>query len=200
MTTTRLESFSDGVFAIAITLLVLLIRIPSAGEGSLAHALGRLWPSYAAYVVSFFTIGIIWVNHHAQFERIARVDRRLLFLNLFLLMWVSLLPFPTALVADFLRAGTDEGVATAVYAGALLAMSLSFYSLWRHARTGRLLAHELPETTVRSLTRRNMVGHVGYAAALAIAFVSPLASLAICAGVAFFYAHPGRRPATVEGG
>ena len=104
MSTARLESFSDGVFAIAITLLVLLIRIPAPGDGSLIHSLGRLWPSYASYAVSFFPIGIICVNHHAQFARIERVDRTLLFLNLTLLMWVSLLPFPTALVANSLRA------------------------------------------------------------------------------------------------
>ena len=194
MSKARLESFSDAVFAIAITLLVLLIRIPTPGDGPLLRSLGRLWPAYAAFVVSFFTVGIIWVNHHAQFARIARVDRTLLFLNLLLLMWVSLLPFPTALVADFLRTGHGRHLATAVYAGVLLAMSLSFSLLWRYARHAHLLHEALSDDSVRHLTRRNMLGQCAYSIALAIAFLSPAGSLVICGAVALYYVHPGRGP------
>ena len=102
MSKSRLEAFSDGVFAIAVTLLVLQIEIPGAG-GDLAHEVGQLWPSFASYVVSFFTIGIIWVNHHTIIRRIAQVDRTLLFLNLNLLLWVAFIPWPTALLAHLQR-------------------------------------------------------------------------------------------------
>ena len=107
MRTDRTETFSDGVFAIAITLLVLEIRTPVHSE-DLWHDLGQLWPSYVGFVVSFFTIGVIWVNHHSQFERFVRADRTLLFLNLLLLFWVAFIPFPTALVAEYLRDGSTS--------------------------------------------------------------------------------------------
>ncbi|TML58662.1 MAG: DUF1211 domain-containing protein, partial [Actinobacteria bacterium] len=104
METTRLETFSDGVFAIAITLLVLLFDVPDVSRGqSLAHALAHQWPSYASYAVSFVTIGIIWVNHHTLFRHIVRVDRVFLFINIGFLMTVAFLPYPTAVVARFIR-------------------------------------------------------------------------------------------------
>ena len=196
MSTDRLEAFSDGVFAIAITLLVLLIRIPTPQQGRLIHSLAELWPSYAAYVVSFFTIGIIWVNHHAQFRQIERADRTLLFLNLLLLMWVSLLPFPTALVADFLRAGGDRVTATAVYSAVMEVMSLSFFLLWRHATRAGLLTAKLSSAAVWRLTRRNMVGQFAYLVAFAAAFLSAPLSLLICGAAALYYIYPGRQAAS----
>src|SRR4051795_10160430 len=99
----RLEAFSDGVMAIAITLLILDVKVPLAEEGRLAHDLAHQWPSYAAYVVTFLVIGIIWVNHHVLFERAAAVTRPIFYLNIFLLMGVAFLPFPTALLAEYLR-------------------------------------------------------------------------------------------------
>src|SRR3954449_5825661 len=106
MPTSRLEAFSDGVFAIAITLLVLDIKGPDLAEGhTLAHAVLDLWPSFAAYVTSFAVIGIIWVNHHAIFGHVGLADRRLLALNLLLLLFVALLPWPTSLIAEYLTAG-----------------------------------------------------------------------------------------------
>lgn len=174
---------------------MLLIRIPTPQQGRLIHSLAELWPSYAAYVVSFFTIGIIWVNHHAQFRQIERADRTLLFLNLLLLMWVSLLPFPTALVADFLRAGGDRVTATAVYSAVMEVMSLSFFLVWRHATRAGLLAEKLSGGAVRRLTRRNMVGQCAYLVAFAAAFVSAPLSLLICGAAALYYIHPGREPA-----
>lgn len=101
----RVEAFSDGVFAIAITLLVLEIKVPDDAGDRLWSALGAMWPSYAAYVVTFLVIGVMWVNHHTVFQCIARVDRKLLFLNLILLMGVAALPWPTAVVAEYLREG-----------------------------------------------------------------------------------------------
>src|ERR687886_2911700 len=117
MTTGRLEAFSDGVFAVAITLLVLDIQPPSDArtQSGLWRALGDLWPHYAAYAVSFLIIGIVWVNHHAVLALIARVDRGLAFLNLLLLMAVALIPFATALLAEYLSHGAPEHVAAAAY-------------------------------------------------------------------------------------
>src|SRR6266566_22821 len=110
MATGRLEAFSDGVFAIAITLLVLDLAVPARNRsepGGLAAALGHQWPSYFAYLVSFLIIGIIWVNHHTVFDTVRLVDRPVLFANLALLLVVSALPFPTRLLAEYLTAGPD---------------------------------------------------------------------------------------------
>jgi uncharacterized membrane protein len=117
MTRARVEAFSDGVFAIAITLLVLDIPVPQVARGQLGDALLDNWPDYAAYVVSFAIIGLIWINHHAVFGYVERVDRGLLFLNLNLLLWTALIPWPTRLLAEFMQAGgSDERTAALVYA------------------------------------------------------------------------------------
>jgi uncharacterized membrane protein len=111
----RLEAFSDGVFAVAITLLVIDLAIPEPGHVALGRQLARHWPSFAAYGVSFLTIGIIWVNHHALFRNIAAVDRVMLFLNLLLLFFVVTIPFATATVAAYLRStGADASLAAAI--------------------------------------------------------------------------------------
>ncbi len=123
--TNRIEAFSDGVFAIAITLLVLELRVPDAPAGHLAEALLHQWPAYASYVVSFLIIGIIWVNHHAMFQHIVKADRTLVFLNLLLLLCVSFIPFPTALLADFFHAGADQYVAAVVYSTTMTAMGVA---------------------------------------------------------------------------
>ena len=194
MSTSRIEAFSDGVFAIAITLLVLEIK-PPVHSTDLWHDLGRLWPSYVGFFVSFFTIGVIWVNHHRQFELFVRSDRTLMFLNLLLLFWVAFIPFPTSVVAESFREGTQTDVASAVYAGTFLAMGLSFFSMWVYAGRAGLIGEVLPGQ-LRRLTRRNMLGEVGYAIAVALAFVSPPASLALCGVIALYYVHPGRSEST----
>ena len=122
--------------------------------GRLGHALLVYWPHYATYVVSFLTIGIIWMNHHAQFDRIDHADRTLMVLNLILLMFVTLIPFPTSLLATYLHAGTDEHVAAAVYAGTLLAMSIAFFSTYLWAAHRRLFAAWVGEQHVGYLVRR----------------------------------------------
>ena len=116
MDTNRLEAFSDGVFAIAITLLVLEIKVPPPGT-AFGMELFRLWPSYLAYVVSFLVIGAIWINHHAMFRHIVRVDDTLLLLNVLHLMLIAFLPFPTAVIAQAFHRGTDEPAAAAFYGG-----------------------------------------------------------------------------------
>ena len=127
MSKARLEAFSDGVFAVAITLLVIEIAVPGE-HGDLAHQVGQLWPSFAGYLVSFATIGIIWVNHHTMVTRFERLDRTVLFLNLNLLLWVVLIPWSTALIAEHLRdTGSDEHFAAAVYAANFFIMGISSY-------------------------------------------------------------------------
>ncbi len=192
MSTNRLEAFSDGVIAIAITLLTLDLKVPDPGTtGSLGHALVEQWPNYAAYVVSFATIGIIWINHHAMVQRLREVDHTFLVLNLFLLLTIGVLPFTTSLVAAYLRE-PGEHLAAAVYAGSLLAMGFAFLLAndWILRRRPELLREGLGEPERAELFRRNFVGLVPYMAAVALAPLSGYASLALCGLVAGYYALP----------
>jgi uncharacterized membrane protein len=175
MSKARLEAFSDGVFAIAITLLVLEIKVPPrGGTEALAHGLLELWPSYVGFAVSFITIGIIWVNHHAVLSAIQSVDRALLFRNLLLLLTVSFIPFPTAVMAEYLRAGSGQEVAVAFYAGSFFVMGLAFRRLW-------------PEGARDWASR---VGPALYLTATVVAFANAYVSLGICAALALYYALP----------
>ena len=197
MPTSRLEAFSDGVIAIAITLLVLEIHVPDVeGDGTLGHALAHQWPSYAAYVVSFVTIGIIWINHHAMVSRVRKINHTLLILNLFLLMSIAILPFTTDLVAEYLRESDGQHLAAAIYSGSLLLMGLAFYAMQRYTLDGEggdLLGVELSEGDRRAIKQRNALGLVHYAVATAVAPLSAYLTLAICAAVAAFYASPVTR-------
>jgi uncharacterized membrane protein len=188
MPTARLEAFSDGVLAIAITLLVLDVRPPHSRAGELARDLAGQWPSYAAYLVSFAIIGIIWVNHHTMFERIARIDRALLFLNLALLLTVALLPFPTALLADYIRRGSNAHVAAAVYSANMTALGLCFLAMWeRLVRKPELLADGFPVALARRARRRTIFGPIVYGASIAVAFISPVACLVVYAAMALYF-------------
>jgi len=195
MSTARLEAFSDGVIAVAITLLVLDLMIPSPGSRPyhpLAYHLAHNWPDYAAYVVSFVTIGIIWINHHAAISRLARADHAILLVNLLLLMSIGVLPFATSLMARYLTRPEGEHLAAGIYAGAFLVMASIFSVLnWLIlARRPHLMAEQwLPERRALIL-RRNVVGSVPYVVAVALAPVSAYACLAICGAVAAFYAMP----------
>jgi uncharacterized membrane protein len=132
MSVGRMEAFSDGVLAIVITLLILDVKVPQNAEGHLGRALAQQWPQYTAYLVSFFVIGIIWLNHHATVQLLARTDHRLQVLNLLLLLPVSVLPWPTAVLAEYLRDGTtgDQRVAVLLYGLANCAMALAFNVFW----------------------------------------------------------------------
>jgi uncharacterized membrane protein len=191
VTTDRLEAFSDGVFAIAITLLVLNIRVPTAGVGSggLWSALRGEWPTFAAYLTSFLIIGIMWVNHHSMFRHIVRVDRPLLFLNLLLLLWTALLPFPTSLVARYVNSGgANAHVAAAVYSTNLLLAAVAFSAIWAYAvRGGRLISAPMPPAEERQAIVRFGVGTLAYAFTIGLAFVSAPATLAVQFAIALYY-------------
>jgi uncharacterized membrane protein len=184
----RLEAFSDGVFAVAITLLALDLAVAGPGHGSLAHQLADHWPSFVAYVVSFFVIGITWVNHHALVDTFVKVDRYLLFLNLLLLMFVVAIPFATSTMATYLRdGGNDAHIAAALYGSILEGMGLSFAAIfvWSVRRDRRVVP--LPAGAVRTAVLRFGFGTIAYLVAIAVAFVSAPASLALIAAVAVYY-------------
>ncbi len=186
MDKTRLEAFSDGVFAIAITLLVLDLHVPEVGDGSLAHALWRQWPADVSYAVSFVTIGIIWVNHHNVFRHLERCDRRLLFLNVFLLLTVAVIPYPTALISHYAR--TPNATAAAVsYGVVMVAMALCFNAIWHYSIRAGLLAQGSDPREVSGITRSFVPGPFLYLTGTLVAFASSDASLIVYAALAIFY-------------
>jgi uncharacterized membrane protein len=199
MKSNRLEAFSDGVFAVAITLLVLEIHVP-AGE-HLWHDLKEEWPSFASFFVSFWVIGIIWVNHHGVFDHLKRVDRGVLYLNLLVLLTVVFIPFSTALIAEHLKSGADEEVAALVYSGAFLALAIAFGLLWTYiTRHRESLGVELTDEQVRRTTLVFLIGNPFYAVAVVCAFISPAAVLVINALLAFYYLVVGIRSPDLDRG
>jgi uncharacterized membrane protein len=185
----RLEAFSDGVFAIAITLLVLTIAQPT-NYRHLGEQLASRWPSFAAYVVSFAVIGIMWLNHHSIFGHFARIDRGLVFLNLLLLMTVVFIPYPTAIFGEALKRGQGEDVAAIVYSFAMWANAVSWAAFWLYASgKRRLLDDTFPESQRSTATMLFTVpGVVLYTIAIVIAFVNAYACLAFHGLLALYYA------------
>ena len=183
--TARLETFSDGVFAIAATLLVLEF---SVGSGrNLGHQLVHLWPAYLAYVTSFVTIGIIWMNHHHTVSLIGRVDRPMLFINNLLLLVVAFLPFPTKLVGDYLNED-GEKAATLAYAATFVVMAAMHQVWWQYARRNRrLIGDGVSDAALRAVDRAYAPGVAMYGAVLVLAFFSPLASVFLTFAIAAFY-------------
>ena len=189
----RTEAFSDGVFAVAITLLILDLHVPAAAEGAnLGGALWSEWPSFFAFVTSFLTILIIWINHHRLFNLIRRVDRTFLVLNGLLLLTVTLVPFGTALVAEHVL-GPEGNLAAATYAGIAIGIALTFNGVWRYAASGRrLLGPQAQEDVVARINREFWFGPALYGIAFVMAFLSPLVTLVICAALASFFAVTAR--------
>lgn len=192
--TDRLEAFSDAVIAIAITLLVLEVRVPHLEEGEgraeLWDKLGGLWPSYLGYLISFVIIGIMWANHHEIFRHVARTDHYLILINTLFLLCVGFLPFPTALLAEYLGE-EGERVAVVVYSGWLLATALSYYLLWWYpSHNRRLIAADADAQAVDTITRRFRLGPPSYLLAFVLAWVYPPASLALLALLALLYVLP----------
>ena len=186
--TARVEAFSDGVFAIAITLLILDVHVPAPSAGPLRIALARQWPTYIAFLISFAFIGIMWVNHHRLFNQIRRSDDRLMFLNLLLLLGVCAVPFPTALLAAHYYA-PDRTVAAAVFNGTYVFIAIAFNVLWFHAVKAGLLSPEATESA-RSISKQYIVGQVLYPACFVLTWVSVSASLALNVALAIFFALP----------
>ncbi len=193
--TGRIEAFSDGVFAIAITLLVLGINVPKAnvlGEGgSLGSALIRLWPHYLAFVTSFATILAMWVNHHRIFTFVLRSDHFFLYWNGLLLLLVTFMPFPTTVLAEYFL-HPEAKVAGALFAGTLVAVAFAFKGLWHYAsKNGRLLARGVAPADVEQITRQYKYGPLMYLAAFVISFLSVGLSVGICLCLAVFLGAKG---------
>lgn len=181
--TVRIEAFSDGVFAIAITLLILAVKVPKAtelGEGGLSAALLALWPNYLAFVTSFATILAKWVNHHRIFTYIQRSDHTLLYWNGLVLLLVTFLPFPTALMAEYLQ-HPEGDVAGAVFAGTFVAIAFAFKGLWHYAsKSGNLLAQNIHQDDIEQINKRFRFGPLLYMGPFVVAFVSPKMSVGLC--------------------
>ena len=192
MNTNRLEAFSDGVFAIAITLLILEIKVPPPGM-ALEAGLLRLWSSYVAYMVSFLVIGAIWINHHSMFRHIVRVDDTLLLLNILLLMLIAFLPFPTAVLAEAFHHKAGEAIATLFYGGILTVTGIFIAAMWFYAARGhRLLGDHLTPQEARQLGRGFLIGPLSYAVATVVALAAPWLTLLLYLCLTIFYLWPRR--------
>lgn len=187
MKTGRLEAFSDGVFAIAITLLIIDVKVPEVDSG-LWHALRDQWSVYAGFLVSFLTIGVIWVNHHSMFDHIVKANEQLLYLNLVLLMTVSFIPFPTALLAHYLEAGHDARIAAAVFSATMLAMGIAYTAVWMYAlRTPGLIDSRFDPGKRRTLLWRSLLGCGIYALSFVAAAIDARLALAFYAAVTLLF-------------
>lgn len=187
----RLEAFSDGVIAIAITLLSLEIRLPE--DLSLLDGLSSLWPSYVGFVLSFLLIGQVWLNHHAIFQRIRYVDQWVLVWNLLLLLDVAFLPFATTVLTRALKTG-GEARAGAVFYGLVMMFGGFFNGLWQAAIRDRgCLRPGVPDAVVRAMTRRFAMGPILYAIAAAVSMVSAWLSVTTYLLLIVFYTLGGSR-------
>jgi uncharacterized membrane protein len=188
MTKGRVEAFSDGVLAVAITLLVLDLHVETGGAESLLAQLRDRWPSFAAYVLSFFIIGVIWVNHHALFSLVAKVDRAVLFYNLLLLMWVTTIPFTTSTLAGYLRGDNgDTRVSVLLYGLSTEGMAVSFTLILRRLLRRQLLIEPVDRETGRRAMRRFGLGMVLYPVVIAVGLFSAILMLVLYAAMTAFY-------------
>jgi uncharacterized membrane protein len=188
--TGRVESFSDGVFAVAITLLVFFIPVPH-GEALLPF-IGAQWPSFAVFAVSFLTILVMWVNHHSVFQNVVRIDRPFLMYNGLLLMCITFVNYPTVLLGTYL--GKPDGhVAAAIYSGDLVLIAIFYNLVWNRAATGlRLLSRKANPEHIASISRQYWFGPLAYLLAFGLAFVNSYASIALNGALAIYYAFTGR--------
>lgn len=188
MNPSRLETFADGVFAIAATLLILNVDAQIPGDvGNLGDRLTHIWPSYLAYAVSFVTIGIMWVNHHWVMSQIDHTDRRFLFANIGLLLCIAFVPFPTRLVAEHIRGDGAQDAALA-YGFTMVATAIMFNITWFYASTRRrLLRPDANAAVVRGISRSYLPGPWIYLVASLVAFLSPTVSVLLFLAIAVFY-------------
>jgi len=195
--TARIEAFSDGVFAIAITLLILEIKIPGVGSGDLSRQLLRQWPSYVAFVISFAFIGIMWINHHRLFTRIKRSNNALLFLNLLLLLGVCAVPFPTAVLAQHFGQ-SDQRTAAILYHGTYFAIAIFFNILWGYS-SRHLLGKEADLSAAHTISAQYALGPLLYLVCIALTWVNVPLSLLMNVALAVFFALPPHRAVRVAG-
>ena len=199
----RVEAFSDGVFAVAITLLIFNIQVDKAAPGQLFSALLAAWPKYAAYVASFLTIGVMLMNHHSLFTRISRLDRPLLFLNLLLLMAIVFLPFSTAQLGANILVPQDAPTAASFYAGNAVLIAIFFSAFWTYLLTHpSLLSPEVDREAAIRAWPRFSVGLVAYLICVPLGQFSPIGVIVVCSAMAIYYAFERipditRRPAEV---
>ena len=185
----RVEAFSDGVFAVAATLLIFNIQIDKTAPGGLLDALLAAWPKYAAYVASFLTIGVMWMNHHGLFARMARLNRALVFLNLLLLMAIVFLPFPTAQLGVNILIDRDANTAASLYAINASVIALLFGAVWMYALTHpHLLSPDVDLEAARRAWPRFSIGSLIYLACIPLGQVSPIGVVVACAALAVYYA------------
>ena len=187
----RLVAFSDGVFAITITLLVLEIRPPTDDE-NLVHGLLALWPSYLAYAVTFLFIGQVWANHHVMFDHIRVADRVVLLLNTVLLMVVAFLPFATSVLAGALREAHGQRTAVVFYGIAFDVTALTFNAVWQYARRHRLLSEALEPAGATAISRRFQLALAWLASGALLGAVLPILGVAVIAAFNAFYWIPIR--------
>jgi TMEM175 potassium channel family protein len=204
--TGRLEAFSDGVFAVAITLLVLTIKIPGVdvpasqlpNDKQLWSILLSEWPMLAAYITSFATIGVMWINHHRLYTHIKRTNTILMLLNLLLLLVIVFIPVPTALVAEYL-VHPDQHAAALLYSGTNVILAVCFNLLWRYASYhNRLLSKNADIHAVRAINKQYWFGPVVYLLAFMLALFSTPASITLCFLLALFFAIPPRLPRSLS--
>jgi uncharacterized membrane protein len=203
MSVGRLEAFSDGVLAIVVTLLILDVRVPESAAGHLGRELAQQWPQYAAYLMSFLIVGIIWLNHHAVVHLLIRADHGVLVHNLLLLLTVSVLPWPTAVLAEYVREGTaaDQRIAVLLYGTISSLMAVTFNLMWRY-----ILRHDelrRPEATRESLSvrdRRFNIGLLAYPLATLVGLLSTPLFLILMFALAVLYLlpTPETHPAAVD--
>lgn len=187
MRPSRLEAFSDGVMAVAITLLVFNLHVPSVPGAHLGRALVHAWPTYLAYLVSFVQIGITWVNHHSIFMEVRFADRTLLFDNIFLLFGVVTVPFSTSLAATWIRSGNGAGLAVAIYCATWVFVSLMFTLSLSHLVRHQHLLKEDRIDGLRLMRRKGYAGLVVYGSAGLVAVFDPILAILICLVFSLYY-------------
>ncbi|MGI9060562.1 MAG: TMEM175 family protein [Ktedonobacteraceae bacterium] len=197
--TGRVEAFSDGVFAVAITLLILNIQTPTTPDlltdSALLDFFHKQWPMLLAFITSFATIGIMWINHHRLFIHIKRTDNNLLVLNLLLLLVIIFIPFPTALLAQQYASHPAMHYAAVLYSGTNVLLAIVFNLLWRYASyKNRLLDSKADFHAVQAITRQYRFGPLLYLITFAIAWLSAPVSVILNLLLAVFFALPGRKP------
>lgn len=198
VTTNRLEAFSDGVFAIAITLLIIEIKVPShedLKDQSLMHYVWQQWPKYFAYILSFVMIGIYWANHHYLFKLFKRTDHVFNLLNVFFLMTIAFLPYPTGVLGDFINSTEHEKPAVSFYAFAIWLPAFSWLLMWLYAKNKRrIVDHALTARFIKTLTLQYILSNILYVSAFLVSLMSPMASIIICVGLTLLYLLPPKKP------